>query len=990
MDSYKKINPSFLFEAIVNKNYKKMDSLIAAGVNPDLTNDSGETPLIFAVQHKDLIAIEILLKAGANIEILDDTKQSAFVHAINMGIPEFVEVFVKENPTLIQKKNQSGHYPFVYCAYVGQAHLIPILFPKTLNLNLNLPEKTHKGFSVFAHLALMGPESVISDLVKFGAIVDFKDTMTQQVFFEFIMRKEHDKVVSFLKASIVYAGKDGFAEGLNLLTNWLNNHDLFLKYYLNDILEICAKHDYLGRMIMFMEHFKQKLSADIIPHLFYIASKNGKSRIVEHLIDNYDDCFSQDDIDNCYEIAASNHHSVVVFLLTQKYEDTISQESKYKALIKAITSHDISCLMILLEDGEVKELIQNRAHQIFVTIEKLMISQPENYQPIYDILMQNPEFDFVSIKFRNRMQDQFNTFVPNNIVAGPANKDFYTEELKWIIKYTLRHPMQAVFSIEENNMYVSIKNQKINLSKLLELSELTHLFLTEEDSAYFFRFKKLDEEELTNIQRPLPIGYILNGYTLTRAEQFSIYDYSNHGYEKINDTIYKMPNKELDSSEEIRLNFFLTLFLASGLNKINPKWIRNPEDNDSKMKTYRGERNITSFELNQRILGLNNSANGIIQKNLGFASTSVHLNIANCFAKGLSRIEFDDCYGKDIQPIALLPKEGEYLQLPCHFHFTEVRQQEALPVFKARTVTPLYNKQRSINQELSFETLVNLTQSHFLLGADLFNKKKSPELGDMLDICQYVYDYFLSKPFTDTSIELDWNLETLFGVINRPNHGLPHVMRVAYLISTVAVFLMHCNINTNFVFKFSDREISITTLMAIFSIVGRKNEAGFKQMKLNTNGYRIFKQNSAQAFSDYVRKNQFLNMTEEEIELYSGYILKMGEPGENAPAAILLALAHKLDLLRCYESERVENDIIKPLNQFLPPSYTEQLLNYAERLLHATGNRVFYGENPCDYDHDLFYHASTNVKFCYELISQINVPNLEEASSFDIRSKCKP
>lgn len=103
--------------------------------------------------------------------------------------------------------------------------------------------------------------------------------------------------------------------------------------------------------------------------------------------------------------------------------------------------------------------------------------------------------------------------------------------------------------------------------------------------------------------------------------------------------------------------------------------------------------------------------------------------------------------------------------------------------------------------------------------------------------------------------------------------------------------------------------------------------------------------------------------------------MKMGEPGENHPSAILLALAHKLDLLRCYEPDRVKNDIICPLEKYIPnPDDMNKLMNYAEALLHATGSRVMYGQEISKYNDDLFYAVSTNVQTCYQAINAVKPP----------------
>lgn len=964
--------------SILENNIPFLKSLINAGANVDFKRNYDETPLILAIKENNLIAVQLLLDAGANLDIADKSHQTAFDHAITKGILKIVEALVTKSPNLIEKKNKNAHYPFVSCVFIGQVHLINVLFPK--NLNLNIPQEKYQGLTLFEYLALESNQAIVSDLVKLGAIVNFSNEKTQSVFEELIDTKKHDDVIAFLKAGSNFSGKEGFTKGLSLLTNKLSNYTLFSEHYLNDVLEICAKKDYFSKMLQLLEHFKHCLTSDIIPHLFFVSSKKGTSRIVYHFIENYNDFFSQDDIDACFNIATKNHHNDVVSLFIKHYSEDISIKEKHDALFATITSGNIGLLTVLLNDNEVIQQVKDFAHRLFILIEKQMVSDYKTYQPIFNILMQIPEFAFLATQFRNQMQGQFNLLKPENIISGPANKDLYTEELKWIAKYTLRHHTKPVFSIEDNNIYTLIENQKINLSKLIELSSSEHIFFTEEDSQYFLQFIELNATELAQFQSPLPAGYVLTAYTLTIAERYSIHDYSDYGHERINDIIYKIPNNELDSSEQIRLTFLQILFLSSGLNKINPKWVKALGENKPNTLTYRGEKCITAFELNQRVSGLKHNSHGIIQKNMGFASTSIHLKIANIFEEGLSRIEFDDCYGKDIQPIALLPEEGEYLQSPNHFYFTDVRQENSVYVFKAKVVTPLYDKHRSIDQERRFKKLLDLTQSQSLLDDNPFNYQQPLKLGDMLDICQYVYCHYLSKTYTDTWFDLDWDLVTIFGVIERPNHGLPHVMRVAKLALAIAPYFKQ--------YAFSQREMTMVLMTCLFSIVGRQSEASFLDPYVDGSGYKTYKKASATAFIEYALCNNFMNISENEIQLYATNIRKMGSPNLKTPSGILLTLAHKLDLLRCYNSfEKVQQSIITPLSQYFSDVTVLKLLDYAEKLLHATGDRVLFGKNICEYDGALFYRSSSNVKFCYDALSQIKAPEPNEPFSYDTHSK---
>ncbi len=240
-------------------------------------------------------------------------------------------------------------------------------------------------------------------------------------------------------------------------------------------------------------------------------------------------------------------------------------------------------------------------------------------------------------------------------------------------------------------------------------------------------------------------------------------------------------------------------------------------------------------------------------------------------------------------------------------------------------------------------------------------------LGPLLPVCQFVYEYYLSQVYTDRECIWDWELETEFGTIQRPNHGLAHSMRVAQLVPVVANFLNAHAEDTSF--TLTPKQTQLLQIAALFSVVGRENDAGFGD---NPEKYMKYRLKSAEAFEQFARAT--LNLSEAELQYYKHIVHKMGSPNEQSPEFKILNFAHKLDLLRCYSAQQIENSIIKPLNEYLPESETQVLLDYAEDLLHATGNRVYSGKNPTYYNTALFGKVSTNVRACVDALFSVDSP----------------
>lgn len=608
-------------------------------------------------------------------------------------------------------------------------------------------------------------------------------------------------------------------------------------------------------------------------------------------------------------------------------------------------------------------------YAFFVKMQKKAFKNPEKFQPVVDLLLQNEAIAIKANRAKKRIADLYtNQFNPDKIQFTPLEKDLYTQQLQWIAKFVLRSPGNCHFFEEKDELFVKIKHLKINLSQLLTQADLSHIALSQKDNLLFIKLFQLSNDDVEKLSTPLLSTFTLPNKSLSPAERFAIHCYSEDDHASMNSILHKNPPEgEKNKPDFYRNTFLKTLFLASGLNKITPNWTRDPEDLTPHLATYRGEEHIHPQEINQRIQQLQNNISGIIQKQAGFASTSTNLEVSKKFEGELCRIEYDKRYGKNIQCLSAHEKEEEYLQLPGFIQIFSHSEDNQIHVFKAKCITPLFEKHRSVQHEYEFSILKTFASASAIPN-DVPEKELPPLfLEGLLTECQFVYEYFLSKGYTDFSCLNDWEYKTFFDkIIPRPNHNLPHVMRVAQLASVIAPFLP---------FEFSQREINIVQLTALFSVVCRQNEMGFKDMKSDNMGYKIFKQNSGQQFANYVNQTQFLNMTPEEIQLYSHNIMKMGEPGEESPTAILLALAHKLDLLRCYEPDRVKKDIIGPLTKYISnPEDVNKLLNYAEGLLHATGNRVMYGQEIAEYNDELFYAVSTNVETCFQAINSVLAP----------------
>ena len=93
-----------------------------------------------------------------------------------------------------------------------------------------------------------------------------------------------------------------------------------------------------------------------------------------------------------------------------------------------------------------------------------------------------------------------------------------------------------------------------------------------------------------------------------------------------------------------------------------------------------------------------------------------------------------------------------------------------------------------------------------------------------LDVAQFVYNQYLSKPYTSTNIKDDWQYTHSNITIPRPNHGLVHTLRTASYVSLVVQAYNHFNQP-----PLTATDTDHLQLACLFYVTGRENEASFGQ-----------------------------------------------------------------------------------------------------------------------------------------------------------------
>lgn len=282
------------------------------------------------------------------------------------------------------------------------------------------------------------------------------------------------------------------------------------------------------------------------------------------------------------------------------------------------------------------------------------------------------------------------------------------------------------------------------------------------------------------------------------------------------------------------------------------------------------------------------------------------------------------------------------------------------------------------------------------------------ELHDQSELIKHadvVYKRHLSKPYHETDIDSsDDKIKIEEEEIHRPNHGLAHSLRVASYIPVVTEYFKDFAQPglKEFCSGLSAQKIKDLQLCMLFSVSGRESDISFSN---NPKKYREYRQNCVRQFEQYAKE---IKMNSNDIKKYSALILNMGNPEflekNKSPEMInmfhIMNLAHKLDLMRCYQVNAYTPAIKKGHDYLVEESEEQQnglnhLYKVVSARISATGDRQFctFDENrkmivPVNHGYDkVFLTASRDPRECLSLCTRADLDRPESETPKDLRGE---
>ena len=182
-------NQTALFKAAESGNLVLLRALLEQNLDPEHTDNFGETALMVALRCGNRSVAECLLKiAREDVKIIDNDGATLLHKAAWGNLPELANVLLLEHNTDIDSKDYAGRTALHVAAYQGNTRILKYLLEHAANVNAIDNEGRTPIFSG----AYDGNFKTVKLLCEYGADLHLKDNSNLTVLEYAISRKEFE------------------------------------------------------------------------------------------------------------------------------------------------------------------------------------------------------------------------------------------------------------------------------------------------------------------------------------------------------------------------------------------------------------------------------------------------------------------------------------------------------------------------------------------------------------------------------------------------------------------------------------------------------------------------------------------------------------------------------------------------------------------------------------------------------------------------------
>ena len=123
----------FIMDSALNGNVEAIALALEAGINPDLTDENGRTPLMLAAFNGHTEIAERLLEAGARVDLRDSTNRTAFMFACTGPSLKLVTLLHRRGANINDIDSHESWTPLMFAAAEGYSDVVQYLLSNGAN-----------------------------------------------------------------------------------------------------------------------------------------------------------------------------------------------------------------------------------------------------------------------------------------------------------------------------------------------------------------------------------------------------------------------------------------------------------------------------------------------------------------------------------------------------------------------------------------------------------------------------------------------------------------------------------------------------------------------------------------------------------------------------------------------------------------------------------------------------------------------------------------
>ncbi len=125
-----------IWSAIAAGDVEKADRTLGTGTDPNITDDAGKTPLIYAALADDPEMVALLARYRARLDYADPLGNTALAYAVTRGNIDAANALV-EAGAKVNTENRQGVTPLMIAAGAGRMDMLHLLLDKGADVNVH-------------------------------------------------------------------------------------------------------------------------------------------------------------------------------------------------------------------------------------------------------------------------------------------------------------------------------------------------------------------------------------------------------------------------------------------------------------------------------------------------------------------------------------------------------------------------------------------------------------------------------------------------------------------------------------------------------------------------------------------------------------------------------------------------------------------------------------------------------------------------------------